>query len=282
MQSVTWFVTGCHTGFGRALALQLAQAPNVNLVATARRPQTQLKYLDRFNHGQIKKAQLDVTDHSQVKKAVQTAQQTFGRIDVLVNNAGIGYFGTFEESNWRIAHRMFDIDFWGLCDVTRTVLPLMRKQRHGTIVNFSSTSGLKGFPALAYYNSVKHAVEGVTKTIAKEVQPLGIKCLLVEPSDFRTDWGGRSSQKTNSKFPDDYRSAQQYMNDVEAHGSTQAPGDPKLAAQIIYDQVTHHWQTLPLHLPLGVNATNGAATEFEHELTEIKRMRKISVSADDR
>ena len=281
MKKQTWLVTGTHTGFGKNLATLLAQKPNVNLVATARKPATQLNYLDQYDHGQIKKAQLDVTKHDQVVKTVQLAQQAFGGVDVLVNNAGLGYFSTFEESDWQEAHYLFDVNVWGLADVTRNVLPMMRKQKSGTIVNFSSICGLTGFLALSYYDATKHAVEGLTKTIAREVKPLGIKCMLIEPSGFRTDWGGRSSEKTVTKLAD-YRPVEQTIQHMQQYGSTQTPGDPMKAAKIIYDQVTNHWSTLPLHLPLGRAATNEAASELKRDLAEIKRVRKTSISADDR
>ena len=277
----TWLVTGTHTGFGKDLAIYLAQQKNVNLVATARKPETQLNYLDQYNHGQIKKARLDVTKHDQVVNTVQLAKKAFGDVDVLVNNAGLGYFSTFEESDWREVHYMYDVDVWGLADMIRNVLPMMRRQKSGTIVNFSSICGLTGFLALAYYDGAKHAVEGITKTIAREVKPLGIKCLLIEPSGFRTDWGGRSSQKTVTKFKD-YQPVERSINYMKAHGSAQTPGDPMRAAKIIYDQVTNHWENLPLHLPLGQAASDEAIAEMKQNLAEIKRMRKISASADHR
>ena len=281
MKKQTWLVTGCHTGFGKNLAILLAQKPNVNLVATARKPESQLDFLDQYDHGQIKKARLDVTKHDQVVNTVKLAQKTFGGVDTLVNNAGLGYFGTFEESDWQEVHYMYDVDVWGLADMTRNVLPIMRRQKHGTIVNFSSICGLTGFLALAYYDGAKHAVEGITKTIAREVRPLGIKCLLIEPSGFRTDWGGRSSEKTVTKLAD-YRPVEQSINYMKAHGSAQTPGDPMRAAQIIYDQVTNHWDRLPLHLPLGKAASDEAIAELKNNLNEVKRMRKTSISADHR
>lgn len=279
MKKQTWLVTGTHTGFGKKLAVLLAQKPDVDLVATARKPAEQLGYLDQYNHGQIKKARLDVTQHDQVVKTVKLAQQAFGGVDVLVNNAGLGYFSTFEESNWKEIHYMFDVNVWGLADMIRNVLPLMRKQKHGTIVNFSSICGLMGNPALSYYNGTKHAVEGITKAVAREVKHLGIKCMLIEPSGFRTDWGGRSSEKTVTKIKD-YAPVERTINYMQQNGSRRAAGDPMRAAKIIYDQVTNHWDTLPLHLPLGKAASDGAIQEFKRNLAEVKRMRKVSISAD--
>lgn len=175
--------------------MQLAQRDDVNLVATSRKP-GQLDYLDQYDHGQIDKEILDVTNHDQVVQSVKNAVKKFGRIDVLVNNAGLGYFGTFEESDLKDAKYMFDVNVWGLVDMTRQVLPIMRQQKSGVIVNFSSIGGLYSFPTLSFYHGTKYAVEGITESIAKEVKDLGIKTMLVEPSGFRTDWAGRSSHKT--------------------------------------------------------------------------------------
>lgn len=159
----------------------------------------------------------------------------FGSIDVLVNNAGIGYFETFEESDLDEAKYMFDVNVWGLVDMMRNVLPIMRKQKSGIIVNFSSIGGLYSFPTLAFYHGTKYAVEGITESVIEEVKDLGIKTMIIEPSDFRTDWAPRSSQKT---LPSQ-RDYAQFTDFIEgnAQGAHHEPGDPKKAAQIIIEQV---------------------------------------------
>lgn len=131
----TWFVTGTHTGFGKELAIRLAKRNDVNLIATSRK-EGQLDYLDQYNHGQILKVILDVTNHDQVVNSIKQAVDKFNTIDVLVNNAGLGYFGTFEESNLDDAKYMFDVNVWGLVDMTRNALPIMRKQKSGIISTF--------------------------------------------------------------------------------------------------------------------------------------------------
>lgn len=279
MTKQTWLVTGTHTGFGKELALQLAQNDQVNLVATARQPEAgQLDYLDQFDHGQILKAKLDVTKHEQVQAAVKAAQDKFGGVDVLVNNAGLGYFGTFEESSLTEAKWMFDVNVWGLVDMNRAVLPIMRQQRRGFIVNFSSIGGLYSFPTLSFYHGTKYAVEGITESIAKEVKDLGIKTMLVEPSGFRTDWAGRSSQKALPTISD----YAQFADFIEqnAQGAHHEPGDPAKAAQIIIDQVQNHAAELPAHLPLGKISSDLAIQKYEKLLAEFKAERPISLSAD--
>ncbi len=279
MTKETWLVTGTHTGFGKELALQLAQNNNVNLIATARKPEEgQLDYLDQYNQGQILKTKCDVTDHSQIVETVKEAIEKFGRIDVLVNNAGLGYFGTFEESDLKDAKWMFDVNVWGLVDMTRTVLPYMRKQRHGFIINFSSIGGLYSFPTLAFYHGTKYAVEGITGSIAAEVKDLGIKTMLVEPSGFRTDWAGRSSHKTMPELAD-YTQFKDFIQG-NAKGAHHEAGDPKKAAAIIIDQVENHASNLPEHLPLGKISSDLAIQKYTKLLKEFKDLRDISLSAD--
>jgi NADP-dependent 3-hydroxy acid dehydrogenase YdfG len=275
----TWMITGTSTGFGRSLATYLAQQPDINLVATARHT-ADLTYLDQYNRGQILKQPLDVTQPEQIERAVGSAMEQFQRVDVLVNNAGIGYFGSFEESDLLDAKQVFDVNVWGLVNMTRAVLPVMRHQGAGTIVNFSSIGGLYSFPTLAFYHGSKYAVEGISETIAKEVQDLGIKVMLVEPSGFRTDWAGRSSHKTLPTHSD-YAPLKQFIedNEKEAHHE---PGDPDRAARIIYDQVVNHQATLPLRLPLGKFAVDTAIEKYSQMEQLFQANYDLSVSADQR
>lgn len=277
MMKKTWLVTGTHTGFGKELATQLAQRDDVNLVATSRKF-GQLDYLDQYNHGQIAKVILDVTNHEQVVNAAKDAVTAFGTVDVLVNNAGLGYFGTFEESNLADARYMFDVNVWGLVDITREILPIMRKQKSGVIVNFSSIGGLYSFPTLAFYHGTKYAVEGITESIAKEVKDLGIKTMLVEPSGFRTDWAGRSSNKTMPTH-EDYNQFGDFIKQM-ADGAHHEPGDPVKAAAIIIDQAQNHLDNLPARLPLGKISSDLAIEKYTETLQNFKNLRDLSLSAD--
>ncbi|MHA8263679.1 oxidoreductase [Lactobacillaceae bacterium Melli_B3] len=274
----TWLITGTSSGFGKELAKQLAASDNVNLVASARKPET-LDYLDQYDHGQILKTHLDVTDQENIDTTVADAIDKFGRIDVLVNNAGLGYFGTFEESDEQQTRYMFDVNFWGIVNMTQAVLPTMRKQRSGAIVNLSSISGIMGNSALSFYNATKHAVEGVMKGLKDEVAPLGIKVMLVEPSGFRTDWAGRSSNKETSQINDYQQLSDQRIasRNQSAHHES---GDPKQAAKIIIDQVQNHADNLPLHLPLGKWAVDAGIKEFQSGLDDYHKYGEIAKSAD--
>ena len=276
MMTKTWFITGTSTGFGKELARLLAQKDDVNLVATARKPE-QLSYLDEFDHGQILKLKLDVTNQEEIQKAVKATLDTFGSIDVLVNNAGIGYFGTFEESNRETVQYMFDVNVWGLVDMTRAVLPTMRKQNEGVIINFSSIGGLYSFPTLSFYHGTKYAVEGLSESLAKEVAHKNIQALIIEPSGFRTDWAGRSSDKALPSI-EDYQQFTDFITTNE-NGAGHEAGDPIKAAEIIYDQVTNNPQ-LPLRLPLGAFATDTAIDKYSKQLAEFKELHDLSASAD--
>src|SRR5262249_16730331 len=145
---------------------------------------------------------LDVTDPAQVAESVRRAEEHFGGIDVLVNNAGIGYFAAVEESEEKDTRRMFEIDFFGLARMIRAVLPGMRKRRTGHVITISSCAGLARSPGLGYYGAAKFAVEGLPECLAMEVGPPGIKTTLVEPSGFRTDWAGRSANEASVEIAD--------------------------------------------------------------------------------
>lgn len=276
MSKKTWIVTGTSTGFGKSLATYLAQQKDVNLVATARNIQ-KLSYLDQFDHGQIIKLTLDVTNKNDIVSVINNTKSRFKTIDVLVNNAGIGYFGTFEESNLADARNMFEVNVWGLVNMSRAVLKTMREQKSGTIVNFSSIGGLASFPTLSFYHGTKYAVEGISESLAEEVKDLNIKILLIEPSGFRTDWAGRSSKKVLPDIPD-YQQFSKFIEDNE-NGAHHEAGDPNKAAQIIYDQVTNN-PNLPLRLPLGKYSSDTAIEKYEKNLNLFKELHDLSTSAD--
>jgi len=277
MANKTWLITGTSTGFGKSLATFLAKKDDVNLVATARHAE-RLDYLDEFNHGQIKKLTLDVTNQAEIKSVVKETIAAFGSIDVLINNAGLGYFGTFEESNRNAVKYMFDVNVWGLVDMTRSVLPTMRQQKSGIIINFSSIGGLFSFPTLSFYHGTKYAVEGISESLAKEVADLNIKVMLIEPSGFRTDWAGRSSEKEMPKIADYQQFSESITGNTE--GAHHEAGDPDKAAAIIYDQVMNHESDLPLRLPLGKFAADTAVQKYTDSLADFKKLHDLSASAD--
>ena len=203
---------------------------------------------------------LDVTNQGQINVAIKAAEKKFGRIDVLVNNAGIGYFGAVEESEDKEVRRMFEINFFGLSRMIHAVLPGMRKRREGFIVNFSSIGGLRSFPSVGYYNATEFAVEGLSEALWQEVEPLGIKVMLVEPSGFRTNWAGRSADQSKRQIPDYAGTAGAWQKQVRAISGKQ-PGDPVRAAQAIVKAVES--AKPPHHLLLGNDAYQGAMIKLE-------------------
>lgn len=216
-----WFITGCSTGFGRELAKHVLEL-GYRVAVTARKP-NEVKDLAAMGEALVLK--LDVTHQGQINAAIKAAEKKFGRIDVLVNNAGIGYFAAVEESEDKEVRRMFEINFFGLSQMIHAALPGMRKRRSGFIVNFSSIGGLRSFPAVGYYNATKFAVEGLSEALWQEVEPLGIKVMLVEPSGFRTDWAGRSADESKKQIADYAPTAGAWRKQVRKISGEQA-GDP--------------------------------------------------------
>lgn len=251
-----WLITGTSTGFGKNLVEEL-QKTNAKIAATARNVAKIQHWADNKNTLLL---ELDVTKEDQVAKAVSDTINKFGRIDVLVNNAGWGYFGSVEEADEKAVRSLMETNFWGLSAMTRAVLPTMRSQKSGQIINISSIAGILGGAGIAYYNATKHAVEGFSKGLAYEVEPLGIKITNVEPGPFRTDWAGRSHQAADPTIADYAKTAHSNTDRFEGN-SGQQDGSPDLLAKAIIklSNVTNP----PLHFLAGANAVERAHEEIE-------------------
>ena len=271
----TWFITGCSTGFGRDLAIAVL-ARGDRVAVTARKPDT-LRDLVQGRSGQAVALALDVTDREQAEAAVRDAETALGPIDVLVNNAGIGYFGAIEESEEAEVRKMFEVNVFGLARMTHLVLPGMRARRRGHIVNIASVGGLRAFPAVGYYNATKFAVVGFSEALALETAPLGIKVTIVEPSGFRTDWAGRSANESPTVIDDYAETAGANRRSLRAASGNQ-PGDPKRAAEAIIAAVDA--DTPPLHLLLGKNALKGARWKLEMLREQFDAWEPTSAGAD--
>jgi NAD(P)-dependent dehydrogenase (short-subunit alcohol dehydrogenase family) len=273
----TWFITGCSTGFGRELAMAVL-AHGDRAVVTARDPGQVADIVAPYGDKAIA-VKLDVTDRAQIADAVKVAIEKFGGIDVLVNNAGIGYFGGVEESDEADVRRMFEINFWGLAHMTDAVLPLMREKKSGTIVNFSSVGGLNAFPGVGYYNATKFAVEGLSEALWQEVASFGIKVLVVEPSGFRTDWAGRSAgQVKNPIAAYEGTVLSEGMKSFRERNGKQA-GDPKKAAEAVIAQVEAGGPNH--HLPLGNMAFDVTIKKLDALRAEYTGLEQIARGADD-
>jgi NAD(P)-dependent dehydrogenase (short-subunit alcohol dehydrogenase family) len=270
-----WFITGCSTGFGREIARQVL-ALGYRAVVTARDP-SQVQDLAAGHEGRALVLKLDVTKPDQVAAAVKAAEAEFGSIDVLVNNAGIGYFAAIEESDEAEVRRMVEINFWGLAAMTQAVLPGMRARRRGHIINISSLGGVRASPGVGFYNATKFAVEGLSEALAQEVAPLGIKVTLIEPSGFRTDWAGRSAHEVSRVIDDYAETAGARWRQIRAR-SGQQPGDPVRAAAAII-QVAESPEP-PLRLLLGKAAVAGAHGKLEALRRDFEAWAKVSEAAD--
>ena len=268
-----WFITGCSTGFGRELATQALER-GFRTVVTARKPD-EVKAL--ATKGEVLVLKLDVTDQAQINAAIKAAEKKFGRIDVLVNNAGIGYFAAIEEGEDKEVRRMFEINVFGLSRMIQAVLPGMRQRRKGCIVNLSSIGGLRGFPALGFYNATKFAVEGLSEALRREVEPLGIKVIIVEPSGFRTDWAGRSANESKKQIADYAKTAGKLRREIRADSGKQ-PGDPVRAVQALLKAVES--AKPPRHLLLGNDAYEGAMAKIEELRKDFSSVEKIARGAD--
>ncbi|MEJ7610573.1 MAG: oxidoreductase [Ferruginibacter sp.] len=272
--SKVWLITGCSTGFGRELAKYVLQSGNKAAV-TARNTDDIKDIVSVYKNAIALK--LDVTKPAQIESAVRDTIDAFGRIDVVVNNAGIGYFGAIEESEDDAVRRMFEINFFGLSKMTQEVLPQMRKQKSGHIVNISSIGGLRAFPAVGFYNATKFAVDGLSEALAKEVAPLGIKVTIVAPSGFRTDWAGRSAADSPIKISDYKDTARQNQTNIRSYSGNQ-PGDPERAAIAIVKAVDA--ENPPLRLLLGAAALKGARAKLEELKADFDAWEETTTGAD--
>src|SRR5262245_34959388 len=275
-KALTWFITGCSTGFGRELA-RVVVARGYRTAVTARDPK-QVADLVAGHEDRTLALRLDVTDPAQVAESVRRAEERFGGIDVLVNNAGIGYFAAVEESDEAEVRRMLEINFFGLARMTRAVLPGMRKRRSGHVINIASICGLAAIPSLGDYSATKFAVEGLSECLALEAGPLGIQVTLVEPSGFRTEWAGRSAKDSSAREIADYAATAGAVRRQLRDLSGKQPGDPVRAANAIIQAVES--PSPPLHLLLGKDALRMAREKLDALRRDFDAWEKVTVGAD--
>ena len=270
-----WLITGCSTGFGRELA-KLVLARGWRAVVTARHPE-QVKDIAEGHADRALVLPLDVTRRDQIAHVVAQAKERFGRIDVLVNTAGYGYLAAIEEGDDKEVRDMFETNVFGLIDMTKEVLPVMRAQGDGLIVNVSSIGGLTSFAATGYYHGTKYAVEGISESLATEVKPLGIGVLIVEPGPFRTNWAGPSIKQSATRIDAYEGTAGERRKQTEARSGNQA-GDPVRAAQAIIDAALS--DTPPLRLVLGKAALDLARKKLAFMRTDFDAWESTTLGAD--
>ena len=269
----TWLITGCSTGLGRALA-QAVLAHGHNAVVTARNTATLEDIASGFPDTALA-LPLDVTDKAQISSAVEQARTRFGNVDVLVNNAGYGYRSAVEEADDADIRQLFDTNVFGAVDMIKAVLPGMRANRSGSILNISSIGARISPAGSGYYSATKAALEGLSGSLHKELQPLGINVTVIEPGAFRTDFAGRSLTQSATPIGDYAETAGKRRKENDTMHGTQ-PGDPAKAAEAILAVVES--PNPPSLLVLGQDAFGAFAAVAEAQRAELEQWRDLSLS----
>lgn len=275
LPDTVWLITGCSTGFGREIALCALQQ-GARVAVTARQAAAVADICEQYPDRALA-IPLDITNAEQREAAFQATIKHFGQLDILVNNAGYGYVAAIEEGDEDDFRTMFETNFFATLAMTRLVLPHFRERREGRIINNSSQAGLMANPGTGFYSASKHALEGVMEALGKEVAGLGIDVVTVQPGAFRTDWSGRSMQRSGQRIEDYAESVGSRLDMIAAIDGKQ-PGDPVRAAQVFVDLAT--MKNPPAQLVLGA----GLLQTYRERLTDIQARlgdwEAVSVSAE--
>lgn len=271
-----WLITGCSKGLGKALA-EVALEAGYRVVATARQLVDLTDLTERYGQA-VLPLMLDVTDTGSVRAALQAAEKTFGRVDVLVNNAGYGYLAAIEEGEDEQVRALMETNVYGPLSLIKAVLPSMRAVRRGAIVNISSIGGVITFPGVGYYHLSKFALEGFSGSLAQEVSPLGISVMVVEPGAFRTNFRGPGSMVQSSAVIDDYAetAGKSRAGTTAGHGKQQ--GDPVLGAKAILKALES--SAVPKRLVIGRDAVAQIRKHIEDTTRLLHEWEEVSVSTD--
>ncbi len=270
-----WFITGSSSGFGLLLVDELLEQGET-VVATARNPGS-LEYLRADYGDRILLPQLDVTDPAQCSSAVDMALHVYGRIDVLVNNAGFGVYGSLEEVPMEAVREQFETNVFGVLNVLKAALPSMRSQRSGTVLNISSIAGWMSFPGSGVYGSSKFALEGLTESLHAELLPLGIRTILIEPGSFQTNFYGHNYRRIANEIEDYAETVGKTLEHFD-HFPGKQPGDPIKAVRAMIDIANH--PNPPLRLLLGSDAYDRAVANLKSVKTNFEEWESVSRSVD--
>ena len=268
-----WFITGSNSGFGRSLT-EAVLAKGDKVVATTRHPE-EIEDLVKQYTDTVKVVRLDITDKEEIGKAIDTALQTFGQIDVLVNNAGFGTLGAVEEINDDKVRYQFEVNCFGTLNLTKAMLPHFRQRKSGHILNVSSVGGFTSFPGTGIYCATKFAIEGYSEALAKEIAPLGIKLTLIEPGAFRTEFAGESLATPDEQI-DDYEETAHKFVKMQSEMSGEQPGDPDKAAQAMIKVVES--DNPPMRLVLGEDALKATRQKIETFQKELNEWEDVTLS----
>ena len=273
--SKVWLVTGSASGLGRSIAEAVLTSGD-RLVATARDPRRMADLVQKFGD-QVRTVSLDVADEVAANAAVHAAVDAFGRLDVVVNNAGYGDIAPFEQLRLERFKAVIDTNFYGVVNVTRAPIPIMRKQRSGCILQISSAGGRLALPGNTGYHAAKWAVGGFTESLAQEVAPFGVKVCAIEPGGMRTNWGARANQDTPELLPDYEPSVGAVAKALKSYWGHET-SDPAKVAQVVLRLAAS--DNLPAHLLLGSDAVQFASEADASRAKDAERWREISVSTD--
>jgi len=270
-----WLISGCSTGFGREIAISALEAGDM-VAVTSRNTEDIRDICNKYPSTSVA-LNLDVTYTDQIIECVRNVISKFGRIDVLVNNAGYGYLSAIEEGEGEEVSKLFNTNFFGALELTKQVLPVMRNQKFGRIINNSSQAGLMANPGTGYYSASKFALEGLMEALDKEVRPLNIFVTSVQPGAFRTDWSGRSMKKSKINITDYDEHVRSRINMIAEIDGKQ-PGDPKKAAKIIFDLT--RYEDPPNKLLLGAGVLSAYREKLDNMENDLDTYESITLSAD--
>ncbi|MBD9439737.1 oxidoreductase [Pseudomonas sp. PDM04] len=272
----TLFITGVSSGFGNALARE-ALAAGHRVIGTVRR-EADLQAFQALSPDHAHGVILDVTDFERIDGVVADVEATHGPVDVLINNAGYGHEGILEESPLQDMRRQFDVNVFGAVAVIKAFLPFFRKRRQGRILNITSMGGTITMPGIAYYCGSKFALEGISDTLSKELQPFNIFVTAVAPGSFRTDWAGRSMQRTPRSLAD-YDASFDPVRKAREEKSGKQPGNPQKAAQAMLQIIAS--PNPPAHLLLGSDALGLVRDKLQRAAIEIDQWEALTRSTDN-
>lgn len=273
MKNKIWFITGISSGLGKALAQTVIE--NGDFVIGTFRNQSQADDFNNHHKDEAFALTLDITKPTEIEKAVKLVTDKFGKIDVLVNNAGFGFAGAIEETSTAETREIFEANFFGTLQLTQNFLPLLRQQKSGHIIQISSHGGFKAFVGFGIYNASKFALEGFSEALAQEIAPLGIKLTIVEPGPFRTNFAG-SSFKQAEKIIEDYNPTAGAFRERMKQVDGKQEGDPMKASQAIID-ITK-LDSPPLRLPLGKIAIVSLTAKLDSVQKDINTYKDIAES----
>ncbi|HBR1111773.1 TPA: SDR family NAD(P)-dependent oxidoreductase [Klebsiella pneumoniae] len=271
----TWFITGASRGFG-LLFVKKALELGDNVIATARNPKSVMNALGE--HSNLLAIPLDVTNAEDAYNAVVTGIAKFGTIDIVINNAGFGLLGAVEESQESDIKPLFETNVYGTLNVIRAVLPQLRIQKSGHIINISSIGGVEAFAGYGVYSATKFAIEGITEALAKEVNPLGIKATVVEPGFFRTDFLDDSSLRRTEVIIEDYKDTVGQVRSAAEQYNHAQPGDPDKLAEAIVKLVNA--KEAPIRLGLGSDTIAVTEAKMKSVAVEMEKWKSVSLSTD--